>query len=172
MANRAEETVVIRRLNDLKEARVCAQFMCSSEPWLRLGQSYDELLELASDPSKEAYVATITAEVVGFIILDMRGSFVGYIKSIGVLPGWQKKGIGSQLMAFAEERIFRDSPNVFICVSTFNTGARDFYQHLGYQVVGPLKDYLVAGYDELLLRKTIAPLATYKTGASTADPQQ
>ena len=76
------------------------------------------------------------------------------------------------LMAFAEERIFRDSPNVFICVSTFNTGARDFYQHLGYQVVGPLKDYLVAGYDELLLRKTIAPLATYKTGASTADPQQ
>jgi ribosomal protein S18 acetylase RimI-like enzyme len=159
--------VEIRKLCDADEAHVCAQYMSGSEPWMTLGQSYDELLSLANDPSKEVYVAVVAAEVVGFIMLDMKGSLVGYIKSIGVLPDWQKKGIGSQLMAFAEERIFRESPNVFICVSTFNSGARNFYQRLGYEVIGTLQDYLVSGYDELLLRKTIAPIAAYKKGSQS-----
>jgi ribosomal protein S18 acetylase RimI-like enzyme len=167
VTTKEKDKVEIRKLREANEAHVCAQFMSRSEPWITLGQAYDELLNLANDPSKERYVAVVAAEVVGFIILDMKGSLVGYIKSIGVLPGWQKKGIGGRLMAFAEERIFRESPNVFICVSAFNTTARNFYQRLGYQVMGTLKDYLVSGYDELLLRKTIAPLAAYKKASQS-----
>jgi len=32
------------------------------------------------------------------------------------------------------------------------------YERLGYEVVGELKDYIVPGHSEMLLRKTIGPL--------------
>jgi ribosomal protein S18 acetylase RimI-like enzyme len=65
-------------------------------------------------------------------------------------------------MAFAEKRILNVTPNVFICVSSFNPNAKRLYERLGYQVVGELKDYLVSGHSEILLRKTIAPLTEFK----------
>jgi ribosomal-protein-alanine N-acetyltransferase len=100
-------------------------------------------------------------EVVGFVLLSMRGSFTGYIKSVAVREDWRSKGVGRKLLAFAEERIFRDSPNVFICVSSFNPRARALYQRLGYETVGELRDFIVRGHDEILLRKTIGPLTGF-----------
>ena len=170
MENKELDAVEIRNLRQADEAHVCARFMADSEPWVTLDQTYDDLLKLLNASSKETYVAVTAAEVVGFIILDMKGSFTGYIKTIGVLTQWQKRGIGSQLLAFAEVRIFSQSPNIFICVSSFNPGAQKFYQHRGYQVVGTLKDYLVTGHDEILLRKTIAPLAEFQKDSSITAP--
>jgi ribosomal protein S18 acetylase RimI-like enzyme len=59
------------------------------------------------------------------------------------------------------ERIFRESPTVFLCVSNFNTGARRLYERLGYEVVGSLRDFLVAGRAEVLLRKSRGPWSTF-----------
>lgn len=67
-------------------------------------------------------------------------------------------GFGRKLLEFAEERILSDTPNVFICVSSFNEYAQRAYRRLGYEVVGELQDYIVSGHPEILLRKTIAPL--------------
>jgi ribosomal protein S18 acetylase RimI-like enzyme len=66
---------------------------------------------------------------------------------------------------FAERRILQVSPNVFMCVSSFNHGARRLYQRLGYQVIGELPDYLVRGHSEILLRKTTGPLAGFAVQA-------
>lgn len=65
-------------------------------------------------------------------------------------------------MAFAEKRIFSETPNAFICVSSFNSSAQKLYERLGYEVIGELKDYIISGYSEILLRKTIAPLTEFK----------
>jgi hypothetical protein len=78
--------------------------------------------------------------------------------------------VGSALLAFAEERIFREHPNVFICVSDFNPGARRLYERLGYRLVGELADYVVAGHSELLLRKTRGPLGAGDGGREPAPP--
>jgi ribosomal protein S18 acetylase RimI-like enzyme len=64
-------------------------------------------------------------------------------------------------MAYAERRIFRHAPNVFITVSSFNSGAQRLYDRLGYDVVGELEDFIIPGHSELLLRKTIGPLSEY-----------
>ena len=58
---------------------------------------------------------------------------------------FSRLGYGTRLMAFAEQRIWRDHQNVFLCVSSFNHAARRFYQRLGYQQVGELSDFLVSG---------------------------
>jgi ribosomal protein S18 acetylase RimI-like enzyme len=115
-------------------------------------------MALLKNPEREVYVAVEGGDVAGFIILAMGGAFKGYIQTIAMAPDRQGRGIGSQLIAFAEQRIFSESPNVFICVSDFNPDARRLYERLGYKLVGRLEDYVVAGRSELLLRKSIGPL--------------
>jgi [ribosomal protein S18]-alanine N-acetyltransferase len=43
--------------------------------------------------------------------------------------------------------------------------SRRLYARLGYQVVGELTDYLVEGHSEILLRKTVGPLAQFGAGS-------
>jgi ribosomal protein S18 acetylase RimI-like enzyme len=151
----------IRLLADDVEAQACASIMATNDPWITLGRTFDRCLEAARDTALERYVAVSDGEVIGFILISMRGSFTGYIKSIAVREDWRGRGIGSDLLAFAEKRILRDSPNVFICVSSFNSRARGLYERLGYETVGELRDFIVRGYDEILLRKTFGPLAEF-----------
>ena len=92
----------------------------------------------------------------------MNGAFRGYIQSFDIMPGWRGNGVGTQLLNFAEEYIFDKTPNVFLCVSSFNKDAKRFYANHGYETVGELKNYVLEGYSEILMRKTTAPLSDYK----------
>jgi ribosomal-protein-alanine N-acetyltransferase len=161
LSEAARSGLVIARLETEAEARACAQLMATSEPWLTLGRSFEASLKIVQDSTREVYLARDGEEIVGFVILCMTGAFVGYIQTICIHQDRRGQGLGSSLVAFAEERILRESPNVFMCVSSFNDGARRLYQRLGYQVVGELTDYIVRGHSEILLRKTSGPLATF-----------
>jgi ribosomal protein S18 acetylase RimI-like enzyme len=152
----------IRPIQGREEIDVCARMMAGSEPWITLQRDYDASVQTLTSPGKEVYVAACGRQILGFIILNMQGGFIGYIQSIGVAPGWRGRGIGRRLVAYAEERIFREAPNVFICVSSFNPGAQRFYRSLGYEAIGELKDFVVRGHSEILLRKTIAPWREFK----------
>src|SRR5256714_2199723 len=135
----------IRRLQSTDEARKCALLMTHSEPWITLRRTYDESLKILSDSAKEIYVAVKGDVLAGFIILNMKGAFVGYIQTVCIAPEWRSKGIGSLLLKFAEDRILSETPNVFMCVSSFNKDAQNLYRRLGYEIIGELKDYIVAG---------------------------
>ena len=150
--------IEISELQDTKEAERCAQVMCASEPWITLRRSYNDSFKMLTDPSREIYLAVVRGQIAGFMILNMKGAFVGYIQTVCIFPEWRNSGIGTKLIAFAEQRIFQDTPNAFMCVSSFNQNAQRLYERLGYRVAGELKDYIVPGHSEILLRKTIGPL--------------
>jgi ribosomal protein S18 acetylase RimI-like enzyme len=154
--------VEIRKLEHEEDARTCARLMSSSEPWITLRRTYDISMKILTSPTREVYVARVDGEIVGFIILIMQGAFVGFIQTVAVMPEWRNHGVGSRLMRYAEERILRVTPNVFVCVSSFNGDARRLYERMGYEVVGELKELIVPGHSEILLRKTIGPLAEFK----------
>jgi ribosomal protein S18 acetylase RimI-like enzyme len=132
--------------------------MAASEPWITLKRGVDASFRILKDESKERYVAHAGGEIAGFLILNMKGAFVGYVQTVCAAPAFRGMGVGTALMAFAERRVFRESPNVFLCVSSFNPGARRLYERLGYAYVGELADYLVAGHSERLYRKSIGPI--------------
>ena len=144
----------IRPLNRSGEAAECAELMLRSEPWITLGLRRETALAALIDPDKEVYAIRDDRGVAGFVVVDMRGLVTGYIQILCVRPDRRSEGIGSALLRWAEERIFRDSPNAFICVSSFNAGARRLYERLGFEMVGVLRELLVRGHDEILLRKT------------------
>jgi len=151
----------IARLETEADAEACARLMASSEPWLTLGRTYEASLAIIRDSTREVFVLRdgTTRKLSGFLILCLTGAFVGYIQTICIDPDCRGQGLGTRLLAFAEERILSQFPNVFMCVSSFNHDARRLYERLGYRVVGELSDYIVAGHSEILLRKTLGPLA-------------
>jgi [ribosomal protein S18]-alanine N-acetyltransferase len=159
-------TLAIAPLADEAEARACARLMAESEPWLTLGRTYEASLALVQDPSREVYVVRDERGLAGFLILCMTGAFVGFIQTICIHPQRRAQGLGSKLVEFAERRILTESPNVFMCVSSFNRDARRLYERLGYQVVGEITDYIIQGHSEILLRKSVGPLATFTRAGS------
>ncbi len=148
----------IRLLKTAEEREYCAGMMSETDPWKFLSIGYDQLIELFSDSSFESYILYMGKEMAGCAVLQMQGAFVGYIKSIAITPCWQGHHLGHIMMDFLERRIFKAFPNVFLCVSSFNLKAREFYIKMGYEKVGELKDYLVKGQSEILMRKTRGPL--------------
>jgi len=159
---RERNRVEIRRLGRRADGEICARMMANSEPWITLRRDYDASLKILIDPSREVYLAMIGDEIVGFTILTMHGAFVAYLQSVCVAPQWRGKGIGSELMDYVEKRILSETPNVFICVSSFNERVQKLYERRGYEVVGELKNWIVPGHSEILLRKTSGPLTEFK----------
>lgn len=159
---RTSDRVVIRRPSGLRDLQWCARLMSTSEPWITLRRDYLAALALLRDPTREVFVATIGGKMAGVIAIVMSGAFRGYIQTVAVDLPHRGLGIGSQLIQFAERRILTKTPNVFICVSSFNPQAQKLYRRLGYQLVGELKNYVVRGHSELLLRKTTGPLADFR----------
>ena len=145
-----------------EEIHNCTMIMVGSDPWKTLNLGYDDLIKMFRDNMNEVYIAKLNDTVLGFIVLYMHGTFRGYIKCLAVSEASRGTGVGKRLIEFAEERIFKAVPNVFICVSSFNAKAQEFYKKLGYKKVGELDNFIVNGYSELLLRKTLGPLKGYK----------
>jgi len=148
----------IVRLSTEREKTACAELMAGSETWITLRIPMDEIMKTLSDPLHEVFVAYVEDEIVGTMVIHTGGAFSGYLKSIAVKPGWRNQKLGEKMMEFIEKEIFSTYKNLFLCVSSFNSDAQQFYTKLGYEKIGELKDYLVAGHDEILMRKTIAPI--------------
>lgn len=147
----------IRPMRLPEETAVVAEWMAASEPWLTLQRDCDACRKLLLDSSREVYAATTGEKVIGAIVLHLAGVLNGYIQTIVVPPDWRCSGVGTRLIQFAEELILRQSPNVFLCVSSFNIHAQQLYERLGYKCVGELTDFIVRGHSEILMRKTIGP---------------
>ena len=157
-----EADVAVRPVGGGQERERCAALMAASEPWRTLGRSFEASLAIVSDPSREVYWVEQAGQWAGFLVLYMDGPFRGYIQTVCLRDECRGRGVGSAVVRWAEERIFRESPNVFMCVSDFNTGARRLYLRMGYEVIGSLADFLVEGHAELLLRKSRGPWSTFR----------
>jgi hypothetical protein len=118
----------------------------------------------ARDTALERYVGEPTTKpsFPNYLLFAVEARTPPILGDLVGVPGPGGRGTEQGLLlAFAEDRILRDSPNVFICVSSFNSRARALYERLGYVTVGELRDFFVRGYDEQLLRKTIGPLTEF-----------
>jgi ribosomal protein S18 acetylase RimI-like enzyme len=154
--------IATRGVESRDDEEWCATLMSTSEPWITLGRDYNAALAVVRDPSGEIYLAELDGERVGFVILALSGLLNGYIRSIAVAATHRDRGIGAQIMRFAESRIFEGSPNAFLCVTSFNERARAFYERLGYRYVGELTNFFVPGVSELLYRKTLGSWSEFR----------
>ena len=155
------ENILFKLTTDPQDFSVCAKMMAESDPWITLGMDYKMCLTAFDGPSKEIYVIEKEKEIIGFVILQIGGTFKGYIQTVCIGESFRGKGLGKRLLQFCENRILKFSPNVFICVSSFNKGAIKLYYKFGFKLVGELNDFVKEGFTELLLRKSFGPIVGY-----------
>jgi [ribosomal protein S18]-alanine N-acetyltransferase len=152
----------IKLTTDPDAYAICAGMMCETDPWITLEMDYDQCLKAFEGECKEVYIVDSGKEIAGFVILQICGTFSGYIQTICIGKDHRGKGLGTKLLQFCEDRILRFSPNVFICVSSFNKGALKLYTDFGFKLIGEMENFVKDGFSEFFLRKTVGPRAGYK----------
>ncbi len=136
------------------EREWAAQLMAGSEPWITLGRGVDSCREACRRPGYLLLIARDGGKPRGFILLQRHGvAGSPYVASIAVEGAERGKGIGRWLLDFAEGHFRPEARHMFLCVSSFNTGARRLYERQGYEAVGELRDYVIDGASEVLMHK-------------------
>jgi ribosomal protein S18 acetylase RimI-like enzyme len=144
------------------EARTIAAILAGSDPWLTLGYSADALargLQL-THPDLTRYLAVRNGAIQGLVVVRYPWLRGAYIELFAVLPGAQGQGVGRAVLTFLERTYRGRTLNLWLLVSGFNAGARVFYEKQGFRPVGLLTDLVIAGQDEVLMRKVIQAHST------------
>jgi [ribosomal protein S18]-alanine N-acetyltransferase len=150
--------IVIASCNNLEIFQQCAAMMASSDPWITMGINYAHCLLAFEGDWRETYVLWYQRQLAGFVIIQPLGTFKGYIQTICISEQHRGRGFGHQLLHFCEEKILETSPNIFICVSAFNTRALKLYEAFGFERIGELPNFVKSDFTEILLRKTVGPM--------------
>lgn len=150
------------RLADRHDLPSCADIIADSLMWERYGRTAEAALdffETEHDNGSEVWVyaddSDASGSVLGYLVLIPRGMMgeFPFVRALGVRRDHRGTGIGTELLGFAEERMFRLKPLLFMLVSDFNDGARRLYNRLGYEQVGAIPDYKKPGIGEYILMK-------------------
>jgi len=153
-------------LRPLTEADLpaCVEILSTSDPWLRLGLGVDAHKANTRRALNDglSWVAEEESKLIGFALVQPNFLGAHYLKNLAVHADHRKAGVGLRLLEQVEQQAFAHSPNIFLCVSSFNTHAQRFYLRHDYQVIGVIKDFFIATADEILMRKTRGPLKGYK----------
>jgi ribosomal protein S18 acetylase RimI-like enzyme len=113
-----------------------------------------DLIGVLSLPNIVRLKATLEGQMVGFIAGDHRpGDELAWIATVGVLPEYQRRGIGEALVLACEAKL--TVSRVRLSVRLSNAGAIRLYDRLGYAKVGTWPDYYTDHEDALVMEKQL-----------------
>ncbi len=164
-----DNEVTIELTDDAGDFAACARMMAETDPWITLGMDYNYCLKAFGGTFREVFVLKKESVIIGFVVMQTQGTFKGYIQTICIDDVNRGAGYGTKILRFCEERILQYSPNIFICVRSFNNKALQLYNKFGFELIGELKDFIKPGFTELLLRKTVGAIAGYHKPAKTQE---
>jgi len=95
----------------------------------------------------------------GFIVAESNRQGAGHIITIDVLPEHRRSGLGSKLLAAAEERLLAIAcRSVHLETAVNNLSAIAFYKRHHYYIVGTIPGYYPGGLNAFMLQKDLKPL--------------
>ena len=145
----------------LDTARGLSVILVGMEPWSRLGSTQDGLtksmLTSAADQAR-SWCLKVDGQPAGVLVVHDDWLLGPYLKRLAVIPAFQKLQLAQAALAWweADARQVR-AANLWLCVSDFNTNARRVYEAAGFRQAGVLDDLVVAGHNEILMRKQLKP---------------
>lgn len=125
----------------------------NSDPWRTLFKNK----KMAKDkirPGEKLILAKMGSKTVGLALWTPNFLRGGYLRILSIHPEYRSLGIGEKLVAEFERQVFKSHPNSYLCVSSFNRGAKKFYRRLGYEKIGVIEKLIHPKHDEILMRKS------------------
>jgi ribosomal protein S18 acetylase RimI-like enzyme len=134
-------------LRDLGPLRHVEQACFPQDAWPLL-----DLIAVLTWPNVIRLKAVVDGKMIGFVAADVRQSEqLAWIATIGVLPEYQRKGIGRTLLRTCEGRL--EIPRIRLCVRASNTGAIEMYRTEGYLPFDTWNKYYDDGENALVMEK-------------------
>src|SRR5262245_6254586 len=123
-----------------EDFRAVVAMLVDRDPWRRLGYAAADWQRLLTVPlaGREGWVIERSCEPAGFALVRLGFLLGDYIELFVIARNAARSGLGRELLIAVERAVFARARNLFVCVSDFNTAARDFYDSQGYQDVGGL----------------------------------
>lgn len=118
-----------------------------------------DLLAVLTWPDVVRLKAVESGQMIGFIAGDQRPSEnMAWIATIGVMPEYQRQGIGQALLVACEERL--PQPRIRLCVRASNEAAIRMYQRLGYLAMDTWHGYYNDQENALVMEKVRTAIDT------------
>lgn len=117
--------------------------------FLSLLRTYPDLFIVAVDENKDQIVGYIMNKIdTGYSFFDKSSAIIkkGHVFSIGVLPGYRKRGIATGLLGLAFNYMFKRSVSeIFLEVRVSNIPAIKLYEKFGMKKVDTIPYYYADG---------------------------
>lgn len=128
--------------------------LAQMNPWRRLGFSDDGLAGYLGRADAALTRMVVERDGAAIAVLALRSPWLRgpYVELLAVVPDDQGQGVGAALLAWAAGQ---GGGNLWVCVSAFNSRARQFYARNGFVAVGTLDDLITSGSDEILMRRKL-----------------
>lgn len=145
-----------------------ASVLARMDPWKTLGYGSEILSRYLTrpDPGLFRYTVTVDGGTAGCLCIRHPWLMGPFLELLAVFPGFQGQGLGKSLVRWLEREARPSCRNLWTTVSSFNTSAAGFYDHMGFERAGTLDALVKAGFDEILLRKILHQA----TGIPTLEP--
>jgi ribosomal protein S18 acetylase RimI-like enzyme len=127
------------------------------EPWSQINfpASHLEAFLTAEDPALSRHAVFVGGVPAGAIAIRSPWLRGPYLQVLAILPDFQGQGFGAILLDWFEREASPNSRWLWLCHSGFNRRAGTFYARHGFETVTELRDLLIDGGDEVLMRKRI-----------------
>jgi [ribosomal protein S18]-alanine N-acetyltransferase len=140
---------------DLDAVLSIASALPSAPHWPR--EAYEAALESEVWPQRIALVAESAGSVVGFsVAVIVAGE--GEIESIAVDPGWQRRGIGMELLRELQRALAAGGALAIVLeVRESNLAAANLYEQAGFREVGRRQGYYRDPVEDAVLMQLEMP---------------
>ena len=137
----------IRKMREIDIPKVLEiENMSFSTPW-----SATSFLNEIYKPYSLINVAVLGDRIIGYICANCITN-EGHILNLAVHPYFRRQGIAKTLVKEVQNELKENSCRyIYLEVRTSNFGARKFYEHLGFRVIGMRKNYYTMPMEDAVI---------------------
>jgi ribosomal protein S18 acetylase RimI-like enzyme len=157
-AARDGAAVVLRPMSEAEGVRI-GEVLAAIDPFNRLGHDAARISAFMNRRGDGAVRFALLSgeELAGAVVICNPWLAGPYLKTIGLLPALQGRGLGSLVLAWMEAEARRArAPNMWLCVSGFNGRAEALYARHGFERCAILDRIYGNEFDEVLMRKRLS----------------
>jgi ribosomal protein S18 acetylase RimI-like enzyme len=136
--------------------------LASIDPWLRNGRTAEAMASRFRDPDPGAarFAVMREGEVIGGVIIRFPVIRGAYLETLGLAASARSTGVGRAIIEWMAREVEDRAPNLWLCVTEWNTAARRFYERQGFTEVGLLPGLVTEDQTEIFMRKRLLPQNT------------
>ncbi|MGA7329050.1 MAG: GNAT family N-acetyltransferase [Rhodomicrobium sp.] len=140
-------------------AAALGEAMAFMPPWSVIGWPAERLVRSLQGelPSVCRFEVKVDEALAGVVTIQAPFLHGPYLQLLAILPEFQGRKLGQHILVWMEAQArLQESRQLWLCVSTFNTRGRAFYERFGFEEVAALEKLASDVSDELLMRKRLS----------------